>query len=446
MQFLINVKHLKKDMERNSQKVLIVSFFFNQTERIGSVRLRGLAKYLPEFGWDPVILTANESAHPINQSNIYETSFEDTIGQREKKISLPSNTTLNEQGNIPTRKTNNGIIYSLLRFLHEIITYPDITINWSTTAIKKGNEILRENHIDAIISSSSPITSHIIAYELKKNFKIPWIADFRDLWTQNHYYRYSGIRKFFEKRLEHKILSSVTALSTVSEPLAEKLSELNVTQKVFSIPNGFDPEQVNPGTSVTKKFSITYTGTLYEGQRDPDPLFKMLKTLFEEKKIDPTKIEVNFFGNRENWLIQDVKRYQLENLVHIHGPISREESIQRQRESQILLLLTWNNPVEKGVYTGKLFDYLAARRPILSMGYAEGGVVKELLEQTHAGVHVSNEVELAEYLMNAYNEYKETGTVHYHGIEMEVMKYSHREMARKFSEVLDSVVKMNYFE
>jgi len=94
-----------------------------------------------------------------------------------------------------------------------------------------------------------------------------------------------------------------------------------------------------------------------------------------------------------------------------------------------------------GILAFKLFDYLAARRPILSLGYTEGGVVKELLDETQAGVHCSNDAELREYLLKAYREYKELGAVQYHGIEAEVMKYSHREMARKFAEVLDEVTK-----
>lgn len=124
----------------------------------------------------------------------------------------------------------------------------------------------------------------------------------------------------------------------------------------------------------------------------------------------------------------------------LRGQVPRETAIAQQRKAQILLLLTWNNTQEKGVYTGKLFDYLAARRPILSLGYTGGGVIKELLDQTQAGVHCSNEAELKDYLIKAYREYKEQGAVQYRGITAEVMKYSHRKMARKFADVLEDVV------
>ena len=184
---------------------------------------------------------------------------------------------------------------------------------------------------------------------------------------------------------------------------------------MYTITNGFDPEQLNPGVPLTKKFSITYTGKIYRGRQDPEPLFRALRTLIDEKKIDPALIEVQFFGDREEWLINDSKKYHLENVVRIHGHISREESIRKQRESQVLLLLTWNDPEEKGIYTGKLFDYLAARRPILALGLP-GSVVSDVLSQTGAGITVTSDEEIKDQVMTFYREYSERGFVSYSGI------------------------------
>jgi hypothetical protein len=422
------------------RNVLIISYFFNQTSSIAAVRLRGLAKYLPEFGWNPVVLTVKTSTIPGKTERIFETPFEDRLNLWKKRLGLPLDKTLKEHYNFPTYKEKNTILDKLVNFWEEIFIYPDPTIDWSVSAIKKGDELLSESHIDAIISSINPPTSHIIAKELAQRKKIPWIADFRDLWTQNHYYKFSGIRRFFEKILEVKTVSSANALTTTSLPLSEKLKELHKNKKVYAITNGYDPQQVNMKIPSTKKFSITYTGFVYKGRQDPEPLFRVLKTLIDENMLDPATIEVHFFGYHEGWLTSDIEKYHLENVVQVHGQISREDSIQKQRESQVLLLLTWNDPYEKGIYTGKIFDYLAARRPILAVGL-HGTVVTDLLVQTQAGVNVSSDAEIKDHLLKLYREYKENGFVNYSGVPFEIEKYSQREMAKKFAVVLDDICK-----
>ena len=423
------------------KNILIISYYFPPMSEIGGIRLYGLAKYLQEFGWTPIVLTTKLPGKLDSSFKIIQVPSIDVVALLKKCFKLNPDKSLNAQFNLHPEKNKSSIV-DLFSFIpNEIITYPDNYIGWSNFAIAAGSEIIQSENIDAILSSSLPITTHLIAKDLSEKYHIPWIADFRDLWTQNHYYHHSQIRKFFETHLEVKTIKRVSAITTVSEPLAQKLSELHKNKMIYSIPNGFDPDQINQNTRLSNKINISYTGHLYKGKRDPEPLFRVIKILLDEKMLDPEFIQLNFYGRNENWLKHDVIKYNLDDIISIHGPISREESIQKQRESQILLLLTWNDPSERGVYTGKLFDYLAARRPILSLGYTDGGVVKELLNQTKAGVHCATEEELRHYLIQAYREYKELGAVQYHGIEKEIMKYSHVEMARKFAEVLEMVVR-----
>ena len=136
------------------RNVLIISFFFNQT--VAAVRLRGLAKYLPEFGWNPVVLTVKTSTISEKKIKIFETPYEDTFILWKKRLGLPLNKTLKEQYNIPTYKEKKTLLDKLVNFWDEIFTYPDPTIDWSVSAIEKGDEILKERHFDAIISSISP--------------------------------------------------------------------------------------------------------------------------------------------------------------------------------------------------------------------------------------------------------------------------------------------------
>lgn len=328
----------------------------------------------------------------------------------------------------------------LLKLWEEVVAYPDAHKGWYKYAVEAARRLLRSEVFDAVISSSHPPITHIIANKLKMEFQRPWIADFRDLWIQNHYFKHSFIRKFFEKRLEFKTLSTADALTTVSEPLAEKLKSRYWDKDVYVITNGFDPVQLNNSNNKNffpRKFNITYTGTLYQGKRDPEPLFRAIQELIFEKRVNELDLSIEFYGDKVNWLAEDAAKYGLQNVVKIYGIVQRDVAIEKQRQAQILLLLNWNDPEEKGVYTGKLFDYLAAQRPILSIGIS-GGVVEELLKQTKAGVHVSNISEIKDVILKAYQEFKSTGSVLYHGISSEINKYTHCEMAKKFATILDN--------
>lgn len=425
------------------KRVLIVSYHFDNKNQIGSVRIRGLVRYLPSFGWQPTVLTAGPIAS-ISQGDIIVARAPcKEITQKWKSfLGLSEDAGIQEQLGWEADKNKANLGDKILKIWEEIFVYPDNRYPWHKEAVSLGEKLRASEKYDAIISSSDPITSNLIAKDLKMKFSIPWIADFRDLWTQNHYYPYSKIRHFFEERLELKILSHADALTTVSYPLSQKLKQLHKEKDAYTIPNGFDPCQKNEGTPLRDKFTITYTGTLYRGRRDPVSLFVALNELISNRSIDPIDISVEFYGDADAWILSDADRYGLKNIVKTNGLISREESIDKQRHSHMLLLLTWNNPDERGVYTGKLFDYLAAMRPILSIGISRG-VVEALLNETHAGVHASNIHEIEQELLRAYSEFKLTGTLSNRSIPSEIDKYTHIEMARKFSEILDKLIEKN---
>lgn len=426
------------------KKVLIISFHFFNNERIASHRIQGLAKNLYKFDWEPTILTV--TSNEINSKKncnykIIETPYIDFNAELAKKFHINPNRPPGKTLNIKHDSNKNNIFDRFWKFSKDMLCYPDVQKWWYKPAIDVGEKLLQHTHFDAIISSSSPYTSHLIAKSLSERYCVPWVADFRDLWTQNHYFSHSCVRDYFERKLELTIINQASTITIISQPLADKLNELHKSKPIHSIPNGFDPDMMNIGMSLNDQFRIVYTGVLYKGKRDPSQLFAVIKELCDDETINRQDIKIDFYGFPESWLQDESNKYQLLDIVTIFGQVPRETAIAEQRKAQILLLLTWDHPEEKGVYTGKLFDYLAARRPIISIGYTECGVVKELLDQTQAGVHVSNKEELRQYILNAYREYKEFGAVQYRGIEEQVMKYSHREMARKFAEVLDGITR-----
>jgi HEPN domain-containing protein len=304
---------------------------------------------------------------------------------------------------------------------------------------------LQNEDINAIISSSSPVTSHIIAKELKNKHKIPWVADLRDLWTQNHSYHYGNIRKFFELRLELKTLQQADALVTVSPLWAEQLRTLHRGKKTYTITNGFDPDKMSTGqVDLTSKFTITYTGLIYTGRHDLSKLLAALHNLISDGSMNPSDVEVRFYGPENELLAKEIEEYGVSTIAKYHGMVPQEIAFEKQRESQILLLLNWEvrwrDQREKGWYPQKVFEYLAAQRPILATGGFGDDVVKELLDEINAGAYAPTVEDIKSILRELYSEYKLKGKIDYGGDVEKINKYSHREMARKFAGILDSQI------
>ncbi|MFC2059685.1 glycosyltransferase [Chloroflexota bacterium] len=415
------------------KKVLIIVHLPRASPRIG-----GLAKYLPEFGWQPIILTGVSNKFMHLPARIVETPYRDALGFLRYLLKYdPEKEDIRQH--IKTRigmtSKKSPLDYFLTRG-GEIINYPCPDKNWIPFALKAAKKIIQEEGIDAVISSSPPVASHLIGSELKAGCKIPWIADIRDLWSQNHNYAYSPLRRVFDRRLELKTMSKVDALVTVSEPWAEELRALHKGKPVYTITHGFDTAEVNiPPAKLTGKFTITYTGTIYTRKQEPSKLFAGLRDLISDKTIDPREIEVRFYGYKHDWLDKEIEQYGLSNIVKQHGVMPRQIVLEKQRESQLLLTLRWEDPQQRGWHSGKIFEYLGARRPILAIGGSDD-VINDLLDETKAGVHVPTVEGIKGVLIAFYKEYKLAAKIAYKGLETEINKYSHREMARKFSELL----------
>lgn len=419
------------------KEVLIITYCLPPRPFIGSNRLGGLAKYLGNYGWNPIFLTPELQTGEWDPSiNVVETPFPfpASITKYREQV-LPD---IDKGYGQKLKQTAISAIRPAFKLLKEFKFYPDEYNTWIPVAIEYGSKVLKERKISAIISSSEPTSTHLIANRLSKDFGIPWIADFRDLWTQNHYYSHSKMRKSLEKRLETKTVKAASALVTVSQPLADKLQQIHPCP-TYSIPNGFDPDEVRNDADVagtTQKLLITYTGHMYEGKRDPTQLLEAISQLLAHGQLTRELIELRFYGSYSTKLDNKINEMGLKDIVIQYGMVDRETAIQRQRDSSVLLLLNWNDPAEEGVYTGKLFEYLAARRPILALG-GPGGVVKELLDETEAGVHVNKLYRLQEVLLQWLDEIGRQGAIRYNANQEKVNNYSHLAMAGKFANLLN---------
>ncbi len=423
------------------KKVLIVGFFHPYTRPGGSFRVLPLMKRLPEFGWEPVILTPGLLGKYDLPYRVVGTDYRSIFHFWQRLFRFNENETFKQQvqSHLGSASRSN-IVEFISNRIGEVITYPDPNRGWKEFALEAGRKLLKEEKFD-LLFSCHPTISHIVSHQLKSEFGIPWIADLPDLWSRNHNYRYSPVRRWLDRRLEKATFENADMMTTVSEPWAQTLREIHKHNKVLSIQHGFPPEELNdPPGPLTPKFTVTYTGTFYPEGQDLTVFFAAVRQLIDEGKIPGDNIDIRFYGAPMARIEHALREYGLTAQARQYGPVPRAEAVQKQSETQLLLFAKWKTGNEAGWYSGKIYEYLAAGRPILAVD-GRPDVVSELLRETGAGIDAPDVESVKRELSAMYREYETSGKVLYHGKLSEIMKYSHVEMTRQFAGLFDSLRK-----
>ena len=393
-------------------KLLFITHAFPPWNSIGAVRTSKTAKYLVEYGHKVKVISCKDQSLASNlplaipEHCVEYTSWWDInspvellLGGKKKvaaKGYYPS------VSNLPNWILSSGIFYK------NFLNFPDGQIGWYPFARQAGSRIINQWRPDLIFASAAPFTSLLVASALSRKHRIPWVAELRDLWVDNHNWVRPPWRYYFENLLEHHVLGSARGLVTVSNPLAETL-RLKYRIPCEVITNGFDPEDYPSSVNVPHSNGIvhvTYTGQIFDLKRDPSPLFIALNKLGE----DTEKIRVHFYGRYLELARNIAVKYKVEHLVKFHQPVSHLEAVKIQTQSDILLLLPGYTNEERGVFTGKLFEYLGARRPILCVGNT-GGVAAELVRERAAGVTLTDPDMIAKQLSLWIKQKKDHGEI-----------------------------------
>jgi hypothetical protein len=288
------------------------------------------------------------------------------------------------------------------------------------------------------MSSSFPASAHLLAAHVKRNTGLPWIAEYRDLWTNNTFlYKKCRLMHRIDRSLELKAMKDVDRVVTVSEPLARRLTEY-LHKETSVILNGFDSDDYQGEIERFETFTLTYTGSIYEGKRDPSPLFLALREMLDSGEIKKGEIEVHFYGRKFDNLGDLVSKYRLSETVKKKGFVDYERSLSIQRGSSALLMLDWLG--QDGILSGKIFEYLGSMRPILCIGESPGNVLGRLLHTTGAGDYCRTNAEIKEVLRGYMRSFRTSGSVPYAGNISKVIEYTRREAARKLSRIILSLV------
>ncbi len=440
-----------------ARKFLFIAYYYPPVNAIGAVRAAKFAKYLPAFGWEPVVLTRQwEGADlpDVPGVRVVRTAYQDRLRFFRRGSGGP------QAEPPPTAPAASGVagLRSRLRrlvsfWLKEAIAYPDEFIGWKPLALQAARQVIEQDNIALIFSTATPFTSHLVAAQLHREYGLPWVADFRDPWTQSPVWHHSWLRTRVERGLERRTMRRADLLATVSHPWAEGLGRFH-GKPVAVIPNGYDEDDyAGPPPPLTPDFTITYTGRLYaetyrrahaEGRRDPTPLFAAVRELVAAGEIDPARFKIRFYGPEQDRLLvlALAGQHGLQGVVSHEGEVAFPEAVCRQRESTVLLLLNWqsarNSFKEQGWFTAKVYEYFGARRPILALP-CHGGV-DALLRETGSGVSATTPEEVAQAIRAWYSEFLQNGRVAYTDHGEVARRYTRQHQAGQLAQAFDRVV------
>lgn len=381
-----------------NKKVLIITYYWPPSGGAGVQRWLKFAKYLPEFGWDPVVLTVDEKFASYAQLDFSLLKDAENVEVHKTKSFEVYNlyTKFGKNKQIPfggfSNDDNPGFTKKLSRFIRGNFFIPDPRRGWKKFAIKKAIELIENLQIDTVVTTSPPHSTQLIGLKLKRKRKhINWVADFRDPWTDIYYYKKfypTRLAKAIDRKLEQKVITNADKLITVSHSMKKLLGRrYNSEDKFVVIPNGYDSEDFTDELfeNTNKTNEILYTGTV----TDDYPIQEVITIA----KNNPD-LKFRFVGNVPKNFADKVKNEGLENSFRFDNPVPHNQIIKEMVNAEILLLLIPKIQQNEGILTGKLFEYIGSRTPILAIGPKDGDAEKVILS-TKCGSYFAYE-EVAE--------------------------------------------------
>ena len=431
------------------KRVLIISYYWPPSGGAGVQRWLKFVKYLRSFGWEPVVYTPENPEFPETDLSLakdippglevikqpiwepYDT-YKKLLGQKkEDKINAA----------FLSEKKKNSMLENFSVWVRGNFFIPDARKFWIRPSVKFLLNYLETNPVKAVISTGPPHSMHLIAMALAKKIKLPWLADFRNPWTNIDFYkdlRLSARADARHKKLEKQVLSRADAVTVISRSMAEDCRILH-ERRYEVITNGYDPDdtaQSHP-PEIDKKFSIAHIGTLVS-TRNPETLWIALQEMLASDPAFARDLEIKLVGKVDYKVMESIAHYGLKSFVNKIDYLPHDEVVKCQQQSAVLLLIINNTPNAKMILTGKFFEYLAARRPILCLGPPNGDAAA-ILAETQAGLLAGfGDVSvMKDHIRSLYNDFV-CGSVSTKSKCIE--QYSRKELTGKLATLLDGLV------
>lgn len=377
--------------------ILIITYYWPPSGGSGVQRWLKFVKYLPKLGYKPVVLTVDPdyAAYSIIDKSLLEEINRDAIVVCSKsKDPFKWYKKITRKKNIPQAgfagQKSVGSLEKAMRFIRGNFFIPDARKGWNKYAYKEAKKIIDQYNIETVITTSPPHSTQLIGLRLKKDLDLKWISDLRDPWTDIYYYNdllHTSYAQKKDLRYEKATLEYADEVIVVSLAIKKMLSDKypNLSSDKFSvIPNGYDATDFKRASKTNnhsaEKFTISYVGNMSENY----PMQSFL-SVFNELRINPIgNILFDLTGSLNGFVDEYFKSNNIEESFLFNGYLPHSKALEKLTFCNVLLLVIPNVKNNKGVLTGKLFEYLAAQKPILCLGPVDGDASK-IIDECNSG-------------------------------------------------------------
>lgn len=438
-----------------NKKVLVIAYIFPPLASSGVQRTLKFVKYLRNFGWEPIVVTVKEedssSIFRQKDNTFFKEIPEDTqiirIDMPTELTSTLADKTASLIGRLINKKDLREEFEKTVQEyrLVNVLLRPDKYILWANNVIEQIEKYVSFDDIDMIYSTSAPYSDHIAAYFIKQRYQKPWIADFRDEWTNNCYADYDkkSIIYRLEYAMEEKIVQYADRILTTTPVASDNYRNIFKLDynKVITITNGYDEDDFLDIKieNDNEKFTMIHNGLLYS-VRTPDTFFRAVSNLLKKGLIDKDKFKI-YMGltqDDEHWK-QLANELGLGSNIEFTGYMTHNESLHRASKVDALLLIVGEDERVGSMYPGKIFEYLRLGKEILSLSPI-GGVVDKLIKELDRGFNVEfqdvESIEQAFFCMyqNWINNRKKT-----YALDDKIKQYERRVLTEKLANLFNSV-------
>ena len=404
-------------MEKETKKLLIITYYFPPAGGPGVQRWLKFIKYLPDFGFQPIVYIPENPTYPIIDENLVSEISEKAIILKHEIFEpyqiasfFSKNKTQKISSGIIPKQKNQSFLESIFLWIRGNLFIPDARVYWVKPSVKYLEKYIQDNQIETIITSGPPHSLHLIGLKLKQKLSINWIADFRDPWTTIGYQKALKLSNYAQKKhknLESKVLNSSDLIIVTSKTTKSEFEALT-KKPIEVITNGFDSETIiddDKNIVLDKKFSLAHIGSLLS-DRNPITLWQSLSELILEIPNFSENLEIKLVGKVSQDVLNTISEFQLNQYLNNLGYLSHKDAIENQQKSQVLLLIEINSEETKSIIPGKLFEYLTSKRPIIGIG-PKNSDFESILQDTKAGFFFdySEKETLKKTVLEYYNLY-----------------------------------------